>query len=71
MQEDIFNMSVRKFLKKVGITSQREIDTVIRAAIEDGRINSNANVDIQVTLKIAALSKPLVIMGEIHLDDLS
>ena len=34
MNEDVFNMSLRKFLKKVGVTSQREIEKAVRAALE-------------------------------------
>ncbi len=35
MNEDVFNMEVRKFLKKVGVTSQREIENAVRAALAD------------------------------------
>ena len=38
MNEDRFNIEVRKFLKEVGITSQREIEGAVRRALEDGRI---------------------------------
>ena len=34
MNEDVVNMEIRKFLKKVGITSQREIEKALQAAIE-------------------------------------
>jgi hypothetical protein len=34
MDEDVFNMSIRKFLKKVGVTSQREIEAAVRQAID-------------------------------------
>jgi hypothetical protein len=38
MNEDVFNMSLRKFLKKVGVTSQREIEKAVRRAIDAGRL---------------------------------
>ena len=38
MNEDIFNMAVRKFLKKVGVTSQREIEQAVREAVQAGRL---------------------------------
>ena len=38
MNEDNFNMSVRKFLKKVGVTAQREIEAAVRQAMADGRL---------------------------------
>ena len=40
MNEEALNMSVRKFLKTVGVTSQREIETAVRKAVEEGRIES-------------------------------
>jgi hypothetical protein len=43
MNEDVFNASLRKFLKKVGITSQREIEKAVRDAMEAGRLKSNEN----------------------------
>lgn len=39
MNEDAFNMSVRKFLKKLGVTAQRDIETAVREAIETGRLS--------------------------------
>ncbi|MEM7652754.1 MAG: DUF6494 family protein, partial [Pseudomonadota bacterium] len=39
MNEEVFNMELRKFLKKVGVTSQREIEQAIRAAVERGKVS--------------------------------
>jgi len=47
MDEDALNMSVRKFLKEVGVTSQREIEKAVRAAAEAGDLSGG-------TLKIEA-----------------
>ena len=41
MNEDVFNMSVRKLLKKVGVTSQREIEDAVRSAVGNGRLKGN------------------------------
>ncbi len=39
MDEDRFNMEVRKFLKEVGVTSQREIERVVREGhVQDGAL---------------------------------
>ena len=38
MNEDIFNMSLRKFLKQVGVTSQREIERVVRDGLAQGKV---------------------------------
>ncbi len=46
MNEDKFNMSLRKFLKQVGVTSQREIERVVR---EEGRDKGKLKVRIVLT----------------------
>ena len=40
MNEEVLNASLRKFLKTVGVTSQREIEKAVRAAVADGRIKA-------------------------------
>ena len=49
MNEEAFNISVRKFLKKVGITSQREIEQAVRGAIAAGRLKGNEALPAKVT----------------------
>jgi uncharacterized protein DUF6494 len=56
MNEDVFNTSLRGFLKKVGITSQREIEKAVRDAIAAGRLKGNENLDAKMTLTIAGIS---------------
>jgi hypothetical protein len=46
MNEDVFNMSLRKFLKKVGVTSQREIEKVVRGALDAGRLNGTETLAV-------------------------
>ena len=67
MDEDAFNMSLRKFLKKVGVTSQREIEQAVRAAIDSGSLNGQGAVQAKVTLKIDAIGLSQDIDGEINL----
>ncbi len=67
MDEDIFNMSLRKFLKKVGVTSQREIEQAIRTAIENGSLNGQNTVQAKVTLTIDSIGLSQDIDGEINL----
>ena len=55
MNEDAVNMQIRKFLKKVGITSQREIESALREALADGRIAEGNEIATSMTLKIDAL----------------
>ena len=68
MNEDIFNMSVRKFLKKVGVTSQREIEEAIRKAVENGSLDAGAAPEAKVVLSIPAVGLEVTIDGSIELE---
>ena len=65
MNEDVLNGSVRKFLKKVGITSQREIETAVRDALAKGKLKENALLKPKITLSIPELGVEHVVDGEI------
>lgn len=67
MNEEVLNMSVRKFLKKVGVTSQREIEEAVRAAVADGRLKGNAALPARVTLTVGAVDLSVEIEGAIEL----
>ena len=67
MDEEIFNMQLRKFLKNVGITSQREIESAVRAALEDGTLKGDETVKTKVTLSIESLGVSTDIAGNIDL----
>ena len=67
MDEEVLNLSVRKFLKQVGVTSQREIEKVIREAVLNGDIDQNSICKVSMQLTVDVSDKPLVIDGEIHL----
>jgi hypothetical protein len=66
IDEERLNLSVRKFLKVVGVTSQREIETAARAAAEAGRLRSGA-VKARVTLDVPELEIHHVIEDELNL----
>ena len=68
MNEDIFNMSLRKLLKKVGVTSQREIEKAVRDALAAKRLSGNETLDAKVTLKIADIDLEVDIDGRIELE---
>ena len=55
MNEDVVNMEIRKFLKKVGITSQREIEKALQAAVESGKITGNEPVAVSVRLEMPGI----------------
>ena len=67
MDEEVFNMQLRKFLKNVGVTSQREIETAVRAAGESGKLSGVEAVDAKVTLSIESLGLSTDITGKIEL----
>ena len=50
MDEDNLNIEVRKFLKKVGITSQREIEKFIRESITNGKLKEGQSIEISMNL---------------------
>ena len=68
MNEDTLNMEVRKFLKKVGVTSQREIEHAILKAVEDGRLQGTEKLDINMTLNLPAVNLNHSINGSIALE---
>ena len=67
MNEDVFNMSLRKFLKKVGVTSQREIEKAVRAAIDKGQLRGDETLSAEVILKVNGVELSEKIDGKIEL----
>ncbi|MFQ5937067.1 MAG: DUF6494 family protein [Acidiferrobacterales bacterium] len=65
--EEKFNMEVRKFLKKVGVTSQREIERAVREGLQAGKLKGNEQLKTQMTLEITELGTSFKIDGEIAL----
>jgi hypothetical protein len=68
MNEDVFNMSVRKLLKKVGVTAQREIEAAVRAGLADGRLSGNETLAARATIALDDLGIEIVIDGDIALE---
>ena len=67
MNEDVFNGSLRKFLKKVGVTSQREIEKAVRDAVEAGRLKGNEKLPARMVLTVGGISLTHEIADEIEL----
>ena len=67
MNEDVFNMSLRKFLKKVGVTSQREIEKAVRSALDSGQLKGTETLDAEVILKVNGVELTERIDGKIEL----
>ena len=68
MNEDVLNSSVRRFLKTVGVTSQREIEKAVRAAIGNGRIKGNEALAAKVTLTVGGIDLTHSVDGSIELE---
>ena len=67
MNEDVFNTSVRKFLKQVGVTSQREIEKAVRDAIASGRLKGSEKLPARMVLTIDGVALSFTVNGEIEL----
>lgn len=67
MDEELFNMEIRKYLKKVGVSSQREIEKAVREAIRTGRISGNETLKARMALTIDSLDLRYEIDGDIAL----
>jgi Family of unknown function (DUF6494) len=67
MDEETFNLSIRKFLKMVGISSQREIEHAVAAALNAGAISGTETFPASMTLEVSGLKLKVVFSGEIHL----
>ena len=62
MEEDHFNMSMRKFLKQVGVTSQQEIDRIVR----DKHL-TRGKLKVKAVLSAEGTDLNHVVEGEIEL----
>jgi hypothetical protein len=69
VDEDVFNMSVRKFLKKLGVTAQREIELAVREQLEGGDLHGDETLvaTATATVTVDGLSRDVVVTGQISL----
>jgi hypothetical protein len=67
MDQETFNLSIRKFLKMVGVNSQREIEQAVQKAVESGRLKGSEAIPIKMTLEIPSLGVKVPFDGEIRL----
>ena len=68
MDDEQLNMNIRKYLKKVGVNSQREIENAVRNALAKGRINGDEALAVSVTLSVKEIDLSVDIDGEINLN---
>jgi hypothetical protein len=67
MNEDVFNTSIRKFLKRLGVTAQREIEKAVRQGLAEGKLKGNERLPAEATVTLGRIGLSLEIKGEIEL----
>ena len=67
MNEDTFNIAMRKFLKQLGVTSQREIESAVRRAVETGRLKGDERLTVSARVQIESIGLDHRVEGEIAL----
>lgn len=67
MDQETFNLSIRKFLKMVGVSSQREIEVAVQRALDAKRLQGDESIPARVTLEIPALDLKVPFEGDIKL----
>jgi len=67
MDQETFNLSIRKFLKQVGVNSQREIEQAVQKALQQKRISGSETLAAKMTLELPQLGLKVPFDGEIKL----
>ncbi len=67
MDEDLFNIEVRKFLKQVGITAQREIERAVREALASGKLKGTERLGVRARIQIERIALDHEVDGQIAL----
>jgi hypothetical protein len=68
MKDEALNMSVRKFLKTVGVNSQLAIEKAVNKAIADGRLKGTEVLPVKMSLSVGKLALELTFDGELNLE---
>jgi hypothetical protein len=68
MDEDVFNGSIRKFLKTLGVSAQREIEKAVRQAVAEGRLKGNEKLPATATVTVREIGLSHEVKGEIELE---
>jgi Family of unknown function (DUF6494) len=67
MDEEAFNLSVRRFLKKLGVTAQREIELGVRERLAAGDLEGEAKLPARAVVTVQGVEQEIVVTGEIEL----
>jgi hypothetical protein len=65
MDEERFNLSLRKLLKQFGVTAQREVEKAVYAARESGSLRDRKTLRARATMVVDGLPTDIVVEGEI------
>lgn len=68
MDEEAFNLSIRRFLKKLGVTSQREIELAVREQLDTGALRGDETLAARAVVTVDGLDKEIVVTGDIALE---
>lgn len=68
MNEDKFNVSMRQFLKEVGVTSQREIEKAVRAALANGTLKGSEKLSVSAVVTLDAVKLAHTVKTTIDLE---
>ena len=67
MDEEAFNLSVRRFLKRLGVTAQREIELGVRGRLDGGELQGDETLPARATVSVQGVDREIVIEGDIKL----
>jgi hypothetical protein len=67
MEHEAFNLSMRKFLKMIGVSSQREIEHAVRMALQQARLSGSEPLSARMTLEVPAIGLKVPFEGELRL----
>ena len=68
MDEEVFNLEIRKFLKTFGVTAQREIEKAVRDAIDEGRLKGDETVNARAVLRVDGMAEDVVVESDLRLE---
>ncbi|MGH2762989.1 MAG: DUF6494 family protein [Thermoleophilaceae bacterium] len=69
MDEEALNLSTRKFLKRLGITAQREIELGVRDRLDSGGLEGGETLPARAVVTVEGIDREIVVEGEIRLGD--
>lgn len=67
MNEDAFNLSIRKFLKQFGVSAQRDIEHAVAGALAGGKLQGREALRARAVLTIEGMGELTVVGGDLSL----